>query len=46
MLEVYDRMSALVHYLVRCVKLPTNEVSLVLDLAEVIVRDLQLPILI
>jgi hypothetical protein len=45
-LEVYDRVSALVHQLTRHIKLLMNVVSCMLDLAEVMVRDLQLPVLV
>jgi hypothetical protein len=45
MLEVYNRMGALVHHLARCINLLTNVVSRVLGLTEVTVRNLQLPIL-
>jgi hypothetical protein len=46
MLEVYDRVGALIHQLVRRVKLLTNVVPCVLGLAEVTVHDLQLPVLV
>jgi hypothetical protein len=45
-LEVYDHVDALVHQLMRCVQLLTNVVPRVLGLAEAMVRDLQLPVLV
>jgi hypothetical protein len=45
-LEVYDRVSALVHQLTRRMKLLTNVVPHVLGLSGATVRDLQLPVLV
>jgi hypothetical protein len=46
MLEVYNRVSVLVHQFARRVKLLMNVVSHVLGLAEAMVRNLQLPVLV
>jgi hypothetical protein len=45
-LEVYNRIGALVHHLTRRVKLLTNVVPCVLGLAKVTIHNLQLPILV
>jgi hypothetical protein len=45
MLEVYDHVSALIHQLLRRVKMLTDVVPHMLDLTKVMVRDLQLPVL-
>jgi hypothetical protein len=45
-LEVYNHKGALVHHLTRCVKLLMNVVPRLLGLAEVMVRNLQLSILV
>jgi hypothetical protein len=46
MLEVYDRVSALIHQLVRCVKLLMDVVPRVLDLTEATICDFQLLVLV
>jgi hypothetical protein len=45
-LKVYNRMGALIHHLVRHVKLLTNVVPRVLGLAKATVCNLQVPILV
>jgi hypothetical protein len=45
-LEVYDCVSALVHQLVRRVKMLTDVVPHVLGLTEATIHDLQLPVLV
>jgi hypothetical protein len=46
MLKVYDRIGALVHQLMRHIKLLTNVVPRMLGLTEAMVCDIQLPVLV